>query len=155
MTDAHTSFKDLTYICLVCIVRTEKKEPNQPRAAMGGNLLKYPDGLGTNTTTLLQLVTCCIEMNVKYNTVELCMYLHANSVYSHSYSALLDKGIHTKMKLLFCDDRRNYVLLRLKFVFMTFESRNDCICGTPTSTRPIIILPPLQNGIESALKNLT
>jgi hypothetical protein len=51
--------------------------------------------------TLLQLVTCCIEMNVQYNTVELFMYLHTNSVYLHSYYALLHKGIHTKMKLLF------------------------------------------------------
>ena len=51
--------------------------------------------------TLLQLVTCCIKTNVKYNTVELCMYLHANSVYLLSYSALLHKEIHTKLKLLF------------------------------------------------------
>ena len=83
------------------------------------------------------------------------MYLHANSLYLRSYSTLLHEVIHTKMKLLFCDDRRNNVLLRLKFVFMTFESQNDCICGTPTVTRPIIILPPLQNGIDLALTNLT
>ena len=75
---------------------------------------------------LLQHVKCCIETNVKYNTAELCMYLHANSVYLHSYSALLHEAIHTKMKLLFCDDHRNNVLLQLKFVFMTFESQNDC-----------------------------
>ena len=47
------------------------------------------------------------------------------------------------------------MLLQLKFVFMTFKIRNDCICGTPTSTQPIIILPSLQNGIDSVLKNLT
>ena len=82
------------------------------------------------------------------------MYLHTNSVYLHSYSVLRGKGIHTKMKLLFCDDHRNNVLLRLKFVFMTFESQNDCICGTPTLIRPKIILPLLQNGIDLALKNL-
>ena len=102
-----------------------------------------------------QHVTCCIQMNVQYSTVELCMYLHANSVYSRSYSTLLDEGINTKMKLLFCDDHRNNVLLRLKFVLMTVESQNDCICSTPTSIRPKIILPPLQNGIDSALKNFT
>jgi hypothetical protein len=51
--------------------------------------------------TLLQLVTCCIETNIKYNIVELCMCLHANTVYSHRYSVLLHEGIHTKMKLLF------------------------------------------------------
>jgi hypothetical protein len=38
---------------------------------------------------------------------------------------------------------------------MTFESQNDCICGTHTLTRQKIILPPLQNGINSVLKNLT
>ena len=37
---------------------------------------------------------------------------------------------------------------------MIFESQNDCICGTPTSTQQIILLPPLQNGIDSVLKNL-
>ncbi len=65
------------------------------------------------------------------------------------------KELIQKMKLLFCDDCRNNVLLQLKFVFMTFESQNDCIRGTPTSIQPKIILPPLQNGIDSALKNLT
>jgi hypothetical protein len=105
--------------------------------------------------SLLQLVTCCIKMNFKYNKLELCMYLRANSVYLCSYSAWLHKGIHTKMKLPFCGDHRNNVLLRLKFVLMTFEFQNDCIRGTSTSTQPIIILPPMQNGINLALKNLT
>ena len=105
--------------------------------------------------TLLQHVTCCIQTNVQYSTVELCMYLHANSVYSRSHSALLHEGINTKMKLLFCDDRRNNVLLRLKLVCMTSESQNDCTCSTPTLTRSIIILSPLQNGINLALEDLT
>jgi hypothetical protein len=61
--------------------------------------------------TLLQLVTCCIQTNAQYNAVELCMYLHANRVYSRSYSALLYEGIHTKMKLFFCDTHKNNVLL--------------------------------------------
>ena len=103
---------------------------------------------------LLQHVTCCIQMNIQYNTVELCIYLHVNIVYSCSYSALLHEGIHTKIKLLFCDSSRNNVLLQLKLVFMTFESQNDCMCCTPTLTWPIIIRPPLQNGIDLALKNL-
>ena len=47
----------------------------------------------------------------KYNTVKLCMYLHANSVNLRSYSVLLHDVIHTKMKLLFCDDHRNNLLL--------------------------------------------
>jgi hypothetical protein len=51
--------------------------------------------------TLLQLVTCFISIHIQYNTVELCMYLHANSLYVRSYSALLHEGIHTKMKLIF------------------------------------------------------
>ncbi len=94
-------------------------------------------------------------MNVQNNAVELCMYLHANSVYLRSYSALLREGIHTKMKLLFCDDHRNNLLLQLKFVFMPFESQNDCICGTPTLTQTIIILSTLQNVIDLSLKDLT
>ena len=38
---------------------------------------------------------------------------------------------------------------------MTFKSQNDCICGTSTSAQPVIYLPHLQNGIDSALKNLS
>ena len=91
--------------------------------------------------TLLQHVTCCIETNIKYNTVELCMCLHVNSVYLCSYSGLFHEGSSTKMMLLFCEDHRNNVLQRLKFVFMIFKSQNNCICGTPTSTQPILRLP--------------
>ena len=72
--------------------------------------------------TLLQRVTCCIVTNVQYNTVELCMYLHANSVYFASYSVLPHDGIRIKNQLLFCEDRRNNVLVRLKLDLMTFES---------------------------------
>jgi len=40
---------------------------------------------------------------------------------------------------------------------MTFESQNDYIYGTPTLTRSIIILPPLQNGFRFSTQkfNLT
>ena len=71
-------------------------------------------------------------MHILSNTLELCMYLYANRVYSHSYSALLYKGIQTKMKLVICDDHRNNVLLWLKFDVMTFKSQNDSTCDTPT-----------------------
>jgi hypothetical protein len=47
--------------------------------------------------TLLQQVICWIKTNDQYNTVELCMYLHANRLYSCSYSTLLHEGIHTKI----------------------------------------------------------
>ena len=46
-------FKDVTYIKFVCTVRTEKKEPNRTRATMGGNLINYPDDVGTPTANLL------------------------------------------------------------------------------------------------------
>ena len=81
------------------------------------------------------------------------MYLHTNSVYWCSYSALLQEGIHTKMKLLFWDVHRNNVLLWKKFEFITFKSQYNCIGSTPTSTLPILLLSLLQNGINLALKN--
>ena len=43
----------------------------------------------------------CISRNLKYNTVELCMYLHVNCVYCASYSVLRHKGISTKIKSTF------------------------------------------------------
>jgi hypothetical protein len=45
--------KDVTYIKFVCNVRTEKKDPNRTRATMGGNLINYPDDVGTPTANLL------------------------------------------------------------------------------------------------------
>ena len=46
-------WKDITYIKFVCIIRTEKKEPNQTRATLGGNLINYRDDVGTPTANLL------------------------------------------------------------------------------------------------------
>jgi hypothetical protein len=46
-------FKDVTYIRFVCQVRTEKTEPNRTRATLGGNLINYPDDVGTPTADLL------------------------------------------------------------------------------------------------------
>jgi hypothetical protein len=45
--------KNITYIKFVCTIRTEKKDPYRTRATMGGNLLNYPDNLGTPTANLL------------------------------------------------------------------------------------------------------
>jgi hypothetical protein len=46
-------FKDVTYIKFVCSIRTEKKDPYRTRATMGGNLINYPDDVGTPTANLL------------------------------------------------------------------------------------------------------
>jgi hypothetical protein len=45
--------RDVTYIKFVCTVRTEKSEPNRTRATVGGNLINYPDDVGTPTASLL------------------------------------------------------------------------------------------------------
>jgi hypothetical protein len=47
--------KDVTYIKFVCNVRTKKKDPNRTRATMGmgGNLINYPEDVGTPTANLL------------------------------------------------------------------------------------------------------
>eukprot|EP00804_Cyclotella_cryptica_P001048 CCRYP_008349-RA/>CCRYP_008349-RA protein AED:0.36 eAED:0.38 QI:0/0/0/1/0/0/3/0/608 len=46
--------KDVTYIKFVCQVRTEKDEPNRTtQATFGGNLIHYPDDVGTPTADLL------------------------------------------------------------------------------------------------------
>jgi hypothetical protein len=49
----HDRLKDVTYIKFVCQVRTEKDEPNRTRATFGGNLIHYPDDVGTETADLL------------------------------------------------------------------------------------------------------
>jgi hypothetical protein len=45
--------KDITDIKFVCTVQTKKKEPNRMRATMGGNLISYPDDVGTPIANLL------------------------------------------------------------------------------------------------------
>jgi hypothetical protein len=45
--------KDVTYLKFVCQVRTEKEEPNRTQATFGGNLIHYPDDVGTPTADLL------------------------------------------------------------------------------------------------------
>ena len=46
-------FKDVTYIKFVCTIRTEKKDPYRTRATMGGNLINYPEDVGTPTANML------------------------------------------------------------------------------------------------------
>ncbi len=43
----------MTYIKFVCTVQTKKKSPHQTRTTMGGNLINYPDDVGTPTAYLL------------------------------------------------------------------------------------------------------
>jgi hypothetical protein len=45
--------KDVTYIKFVSSIRTQKKEPHRIRATLGGNLINYPDDVGTPTADLL------------------------------------------------------------------------------------------------------
>ena len=45
--------KDVTYIKFVCNIQTKKKDPNRTRATMGGNLINYPEDVGTPTANLL------------------------------------------------------------------------------------------------------
>jgi hypothetical protein len=45
--------KDVTYIKFVCTIRTKKKDPCRTRATMGGNLINYPEDVGTPTANLL------------------------------------------------------------------------------------------------------
>jgi hypothetical protein len=45
--------KQETYIKFVCNIPTEKKDPHQTRATMGGNLINYPEDVGTPSANLL------------------------------------------------------------------------------------------------------
>jgi hypothetical protein len=45
--------KDVTYIKFVLLIRTEKEDPHQIQATIGGNLIHYPDDVGTSTANLL------------------------------------------------------------------------------------------------------
>ena len=45
--------KDITHGWIVCVYRSEKKDPYRTRITMGGNLVNYPDDCGTPTADLL------------------------------------------------------------------------------------------------------
>lgn len=45
--------KDVTYIKFVSSIRTEKDDPHRVRATLGGNLIHYPEDVGTPTDDLL------------------------------------------------------------------------------------------------------
>ncbi len=45
--------KDITYGQIVCVYRSEKKDPYRTCITMGGNLINYPDDCGTPTANLL------------------------------------------------------------------------------------------------------
>ena len=45
--------KDVTYIKFVASVRTKKEDPYQIRATLGGNLIHYPEDVGTLSADLL------------------------------------------------------------------------------------------------------
>ncbi len=45
--------KDVTYIKFVASICTKKDDPYQIRATLGGNLIHYPDDVGTPTANLL------------------------------------------------------------------------------------------------------
>jgi hypothetical protein len=45
--------KDVTYIKFVSLIQTEKEDPHQIQATLGGNLIHYPEDVGTPTADLL------------------------------------------------------------------------------------------------------
>jgi hypothetical protein len=45
--------KDVTYIKFVSLIRTEKEDPHQIQATLGGNFIHYPEDVRTPTANLL------------------------------------------------------------------------------------------------------
>ena len=46
-------FKDVTYACIICNYRPEKKDPNRCRITVGGHSTNYPGDCGTPTANLI------------------------------------------------------------------------------------------------------
>ena len=67
--------KDVTYIKVFWLIRTEKDDPYPIRATLGGNLICYPDNVGTPTADLLlikKFLTSIISTNgAKFATADL------------------------------------------------------------------------------------
>ncbi len=67
--------KDITYGRIVCVYRSEKKDPYRTRITMGGNLVNYPDDCGTPTadiiTVKILLNSIVSTLNAKFMTIDL------------------------------------------------------------------------------------
>jgi len=67
--------KDITYGRIVCIYRSEKKDPYRTRITMGGNLINYSDDCGTPTADLLtvklMLNSVISTPNAKFITIDI------------------------------------------------------------------------------------
>ena len=67
--------KDITYGRIVCVYRSEKKDPYRTRITMGGNLINYPDDCGTPTADLLtvklMLNSVISTPNAKFMTIDI------------------------------------------------------------------------------------
>ncbi len=67
--------KDISYGCIVCTYRSEKKDPYRTRITMGGNLVNYPDDCGTPTADLLTVKLMpnshISTPNAKFMTIDL------------------------------------------------------------------------------------
>jgi hypothetical protein len=64
--------KDVTYIKFVSSIQTQKKEPHQIRATLGGNLINYPDDAGTPTADLL-LIKIFINSTISTDRAKFAM----------------------------------------------------------------------------------
>ena len=45
--------RDVTYLKFICTGHTEKAKPNRTHSTVGGNLIHYPDNVGTPTASML------------------------------------------------------------------------------------------------------
>jgi hypothetical protein len=68
----------MTYIKFVCTIHTEKKDLYRTRATMGGNLINYPDNVGTPTANLL--------------------FVDQDFHFSHLFLVVFDEGIVASMQ---------------------------------------------------------
>lgn len=68
-----------------------------------------------------------LKTNLKYNTVELCMYWHTNIMYLQSSSVFWPQGSIIQMKAFSFKDEKNSMSFMTDTVFMTHNLQNDCI----------------------------
>jgi hypothetical protein len=115
--------KDITYGCIVCTYRSEKKAPYRTRITMGGNLVNYPDNCGTPTADLrtvkLLLNSVISTENAKFMTINIKDFYLMTPMKRYEYfqmkldlfpQDIIDKyNLHDKVDAdgnVFCEVRR-------------------------------------------------
>jgi hypothetical protein len=115
-------WQDTTYVKFVCEYKPNKEEKERTRLAVGGDIVNYPDEVGTPTADLLLIKTHLNSIILtpagRYMTMDICnFYLNTpmeRFEYAHISIADIPKEIISEYDLSKLLDRDNCVYIEIQ-----------------------------------------